>query len=64
MPEHKMMEAIDRIKKALDRLEMIEFPNPAKTNESSDLQDRHELLKREAQAALADIDRLILQAKG
>jgi hypothetical protein len=64
MSEHKMMEAIGRIERALKRLEMIDLSSPTIHSEPSDLQNRHDILKREAQATLADIDRLILQAKG
>jgi hypothetical protein len=63
MPQDRMMQAIGRMERALARLEKVDFSSSAMSREPSDLQQRHDGLKREAQSAIADIDRLLSQVK-
>jgi hypothetical protein len=64
MPQDRLMQAISRIERALVRLENIDVSQAGFPPEPSDLQQQYDRLKQEAQSALADIDRLISQAKG
>jgi hypothetical protein len=57
MPQDRMMQAIGRMERALARLENA-------SGEPSDLQQRHDRLKQEAQSAIADIDRLLSTVRG
>jgi hypothetical protein len=64
MPQDKMMQAIGRMERALVRLENADFSRPVASDEPSDLQQRHDRLKQQAQSAIADIDRLLSQVRG
>jgi hypothetical protein len=64
MPQDRMLHAIGRIERALARLENIDLSQPSFSSDPSDLQQRHDQLKQEAQAALSNIDRLIAHVKG
>jgi hypothetical protein len=59
-----MMQAIGRIERALARLEQVDFSSSTLSGEPSDLRLQHDKLKREAQSAIVDIDRLLSQIKG
>jgi hypothetical protein len=63
MPQDRMMQAIGRIERALMRLETVELSAPKNTAQPSDLQDRHNLLRQETQAAIGDLDRLLQLVK-
>jgi hypothetical protein len=63
MPQDRMMQAIGRIERALMRLEMVELKAPKNAAEPSDLLDRHNRLRRETQAAIGDLDRLVQLVK-
>jgi hypothetical protein len=64
MPHDRMLNAIGRMESALARLEAIDMSRPQFSADTLDLQHRHDRLRQEATATLADIDRLINQVKG
>lgn len=57
MVEQRLIVAIGRIERALSRLEQA--PKPSLADIDNDLSDRHEKLKSETRAAIADIDRIL-----
>ena len=61
MEQDRIQQALARIEAAASRIERAATPSPARpaTNPDADLVRRHEALKREAWAALAEIDTLI-----
>ena len=63
MPQDRMMQAIGRIERALGRLETVDVVTPAQSVEPSDLQQRHERLRQETQAAIGDLDHLLSLVK-
>jgi hypothetical protein len=63
MPQDRMMQAIGRIERALGRLEMVDLNTPTQSPEPSDLQQRHNRLRQETQAAIVDLDHLLLLVK-
>ena len=63
MPQDRMMQAIGRIERALGRLETVDFRASKQSAEPSDLQQRHERLRQETQAAIGDLDHLLQLVK-
>ena len=63
MPQDRMMQAIGRIERALGRLETVDFSALKQSAEPSDLQQRHERLRQETQAAIGDLDHLLQLVK-
>lgn len=63
MPQDRMMQAIGRIERALGRLEMVNLEPPKQSAEPSDLQQRHDRLRQETQAAIGDLDHLLSLVK-
>jgi hypothetical protein len=63
MPQDRMMQAIGRIERALMRLETVELGASKHAAEPSDLQHRHDRLRRETQAAIGDLDHLLQLVK-
>ena len=63
MPQDRMMQAIGRIERALGRLEMVDLKSPIQSAERSDLQQRHDRLRQETQAAIGDLDHLLSLVK-
>ena len=63
MPQDRMMQAIGRIERALGRLETVDLKSPIQSAESSDLQQRHDRLRQETQAAIGDLDHLLSLVK-
>ena len=63
MPQDRMMQAIGRIERALGRLEMVNLKSPIQSAEPSDLQQRHDRLRQETQAAIGDLDHLLSLVK-
>lgn len=64
MPQDRMMQAIGRIERALGRLETVDLKSPIQSSEPSDLQQRHDRLRQETQAAIGDLDHLLSLVKG
>lgn len=58
MPQQRLILAIERIERALSRLERIELPGSSAPVDP-DLRDKHEQLKAETQAAIREIDALL-----
>ena len=63
MPQDRMMQAIGRIERALGRLETVDLKSPKQSAEPSDLQQRHNRLREETQAAIGELDHLLRQVK-
>jgi hypothetical protein len=63
MPQDRMMQAIGRIERALGRLETVDLKSPIQSAEPSDLQQRHDRLRQETQAAIGDLDHLLSLVK-
>ena len=63
MPQDRMMQAIGRIERALGRLEMVDLSAPTQSAEPSDLQQKHERLCQETQAAIVELDHLLTLVK-
>ena len=63
MPQDRMMQAIGRIERALARLETLDVSSVKQTADPSDLQQRHNRLRQETQAAIGDLDHLISLVK-
>jgi hypothetical protein len=57
MAEQRLIVAIGRIERALSRLEQV--PDRVPLVSDGDLARRHETLKAETRAAVADIDRIL-----
>jgi hypothetical protein len=57
MVGQRLIVAIGRIERALSRLEQA--PQPSTPVADNNLSDRHEKLKSETRAAIADIDRIL-----
>lgn len=60
MAEQRLIVAIGRIERALSRLEQM--PEPGLPADNGDLAARHEQLKTDTKAAIADIDRILAGA--
>lgn len=63
MPQDRMMQAIGRIERALGRLETVDLDTPRQSDEPSDLQQRHDRLRQETQAAIGELDHLLQLVK-
>lgn len=63
MPQDRMMQAIGRIERALGRLEVVDFNTQRHTTAPSDLQQRHDRLRQETQAAIGELDHLLSLVK-
>ena len=63
MPQDRMMQAIGRIERALGRLDTVKLNTPKQPAEPSDLQQRHDRLRHETQAAIGELDQLLRQIK-
>jgi hypothetical protein len=57
MAEQRLIVAIGRIERALSRLEQM--PKPATNANQAEIGNRHETLKAETRAAIADIDLIL-----
>ena len=64
MPQDRMMQAIGRIERALGRLETVDIIGSKQLAEPSDLQQKHDRLRDEAQAVIGELDHLLALAKG
>ena len=63
MPQDRMMQAIGRIERALGRLETVDLDTSKQSDEPSDLQQRHDRLRQETQAAIGELDHLLQLVK-
>jgi hypothetical protein len=63
MPQDRMMQAIGRIEHALMRLETVDLGAPKPASVPSDLQQKHDQLCKETQAAISDLDQLLALVK-
>jgi hypothetical protein len=63
MLQDRMMQAIGRIERALGRLETLDLSAQKLSAEPSDLQQRHDRLRQETQAAVNDLDHLLSLVK-
>lgn len=61
MTTERLIVAIGRIERALSRIERL--PAPAGAKSDHDLVERHEKLKAETHAAIADLDRILAGAQ-
>lgn len=64
MSHDRMMQAVGRIEKALGRLENVEHRHVSAPAGDPELLARHEKLKAETRATVADIDRLLAEVRG
>ena len=64
MPNDRMMQAIGRMERALAKLERIDVANTLSGAPDTALQARHEKLKQETRAAVAQIDGLLCRIGG
>jgi hypothetical protein len=63
MPQDRMMQAIGRIEHALMRLETVDLSVPKPASAPSNLQRKHDQLRKETQAAISDLDQLLALVK-
>jgi hypothetical protein len=64
MSHDRMMQAIGRIENALGRLEKVDPRRVSAPAGDPELVARHEKLKAEARATVAEIDRLLAEVRG
>jgi hypothetical protein len=64
MSHDRMMQAIGRIERALGRLENVDARQMSAPTGDPELAARHEKLKAEALATIAEIDRLLAEVRG
>jgi hypothetical protein len=64
MQHDRMMQAIERIERALSRLEAAKLLQTSSSDAHSDIEQRHERLKSETRTALNQIDKLLAGMEG